>query len=219
MKILTWNLERPKKSNPLILQKLKDLDADILILTETNIAINPGSLYSSVSTEILESDFEGINYSSGENRTSIWSKYKIRDQFKTYDNFTSVCVEVEVADKILNVYGTIMGVFGGKGECFKRDLESQLLDFEKFSAGKLFCICGDFNVMFSGFAYPSHEARNKLNSLFEKLDLINLTSEIENNVDHIVISKNFISEKKIKIETWNENKNLSDHIGVCVTIE
>ena len=50
MKILTWNLERPKKANQDILEKLAELDADVLILTETNSAINPGEKYSFVAT-------------------------------------------------------------------------------------------------------------------------------------------------------------------------
>ncbi|MBF8455750.1 endonuclease/exonuclease/phosphatase family protein [Kaistella sp. G5-32] len=218
MKILTWNLERPKDGNPLILNKLKEVNADVLILTETNIAIHPGSEYSCVSTEILPPDFDGIKYASGENRTTVWSKYNIKEKYETYDDFTSVSAAIKVEETILNVYGTIIGVFGGKGERFKTDLESQLLDFDKFSSGNFTCIAGDFNVMFSGFAYPSHDARNKLNSIFQKLNLINLTSQIENNVDHIVISKDFIAGKEIKIETWNEDKTLSDHIGICIEI-
>ena len=74
------------------------------------------------------------------------------------------------------------------------------------------------NVYFSGYAYPSRYARNILNETFEKLKMENLTSEIAENVDHIIISKEFIKNKKIKIETWNLDKKLSDHIGICLTI-
>ena len=216
MKILTWNLERPKKANQDILEKLAELDADILILTETNSAINPGEKYSFVSTKSLEKGFDGIDYKIGENRTTIWSKYQIKSEIKTYDDFTSVCVEIETEFGLLKVYGTIIGVFGGIDERFKSDLQNQIKDFENL--GKSFCVAGDFNVTFSGRAYPSHDARNKLNAIFEKLELKNLTSEIENNVDHIVLSREFLSNKKCEIEIWNEDKRLSDHIGICVSI-
>lgn len=216
MKILTWNLERPKKANQEILDKLAELDADILILTETNSAINPGEKYSFVATKSLEKGFDGIDYKIGENRTTIWSKYQIEREQKTYDNFTSVCVEIETEFGLLKVYGTIIGVFGGIGERFKFDLENQIKDFENL--GSSFCVAGDFNVTFSGRVYPSHDARNKLNSIFDKLELENLTSEIENNVDHIVLSRKFLSNKKWKTEIWNEDKKLSDHIGICLSI-
>ncbi|WP_318640199.1 hypothetical protein [Flavobacterium ardleyense] len=46
----------------------------------------------------------------------------------------------------------------------------------------------------------------------------NLTSEISENVDHIVISNEFLNEKKTAVEIFNLDKKLSDHIGICVTI-
>jgi len=219
MKIVTWNLERPKKANHLILDKLNEFDADILILTETNSAINLGRDYFFVATKSLEKGYDGVEYKQGENRTTIWSKYKINMQYMTCDSFTSVCAEIESEMGILNVYGTIIGVFGGHGERFRSDLENQLIDFENLSHKNSFCIAGDFNITFSGRAYPSHDARNKMNSIFEKLDLTNLTSNIENSADHIVLSREFLSDKKFNIEIWNEDKTLSDHIGICITLK
>lgn len=134
------------------------------------------------------------------------------------NNYTSVCAQIETLNGPLNVYGTIIGVFGGIGERFKNDLENQLLDFDRLSTENSFCIAGDLNVTFSGRVYPSHDARDKLNSAFEKSNLINLTAKIENNIDHIVLSQDFIRNKKVTIETWNHDKKLSDHIGICLTI-
>lgn len=219
MKILTWNIERPKRANQLILDKLAEYNADILILTETNAIIHPGKEYSSIATETLIKGHDGIDYQVGENRTTIWTKYKTSTHHKTYDNYTSVCAQIETPHGSLNVYATIIGVFGGMGERFKTDLENQLLDFERRQSENSLCIVGDLNVTFSGRAYPSHDARNKLNAAFKKLKLTNLTAEIVNNVDHIVLSKDFIQNKKVTIETWNHDKILSDHIGICLIIE
>lgn len=219
MKILTWNLERPKKANQEILNKLAEYNADIVVLTETNTIINPGKEYSPIETETLIKGYDGINYHLGENRTTIWTKYKIVEEHKTFDSYTAVCAQIETQNGSLNVYATIIGVFGGIGERFKSDLENQLLDFEKLSSENPLCIIGDLNVTFSGRVYPSHDARNKLNDAFEKLKLTNVTAAIENNVDHIVVSKDFIQNKKVTIETWNHDKKLSDHIGICLTIE
>lgn len=219
MKILIWNIERPKKAIQLIPDKLVEYNADIIVLTETNTIINPGAAYSSIETEELTKGHDGIDYQVGENRTTIWTKYKVSERHKTYDNYTSVCAQIETPHGSLNVYATIIGVFGGMGERFKSDLQNQLLDFERLPSENSLCIVGDLNVTFSGRAYPSHEARDKLNAAFEKLNLTNLTAEIENNVDHIVLSKDFIQNKKVTIETWNHDKILSDHIGICLTIE
>jgi endonuclease/exonuclease/phosphatase family metal-dependent hydrolase len=219
MKILTWNLERPKKANQAILDKLAEYGADIVVLTETNTIINPGKEYAPIETKTLIKGHDGIDYLAGENRTTIWTKYKIGLQHKTFDSYTAVCAQIETPNGSLNVYATIIGVFGGIGERFKSDLENQLLDFEKLSSENPLCIIGDLNVTFSGRVYPSHEARNKLNNAFEKLKLTNVTAAIENNVDHIVVSKDFIKNKKVTIKTWNHDKKLSDHIGICLTIE
>ena len=178
MKILTWNIERPKKANQLIIDKLAEYDADILILTEKNVIINPGNEYISIASETLTKDHDGINYQAWENRTTIWTKYNTSAYHITYDNYTSVCAQIETPNGSLNVYATIIGVFSGIGERFKTDLENQLLDFEMLSSENSLCIVGDLNVTFSGRVYPSHDARNKLNAAFEKLKLTNLTSEI-----------------------------------------
>ena len=225
MKILTWNLERLiKNKNQLILDKLNELDADILVLTETSSKISLGKKYSSIATTFLPNDFNGIidvSYTDEENRVTIWTKYKIKNQHKTYDKYTSVCAEIETPFGLLTLYGTIIGVFGGKGDRFKNDLENQILDFNKMLDKNASCIIGDFNVMFSGYAYPSHIARDTLNNIFDKLQLINTTEKIEyfeKNVEHIVISSSIIKDKKLTIDYWNDNFELSEHIGICLTI-
>lgn len=36
------------------------------------------------------------------------------------------------------------------------------------------------------------------------------------NIDHIILSKTFDAERQVKVETWNMDKTLSDHIGISV---
>lgn len=87
MKILTWNLERaPKRKVEAIQRKLQDVDADILILTETALSVNPGHGYSQISTEPLPADFDGIKYQTGENRTTICTRYDIANMLTTLTN-------------------------------------------------------------------------------------------------------------------------------------
>jgi endonuclease/exonuclease/phosphatase family metal-dependent hydrolase len=99
------------------------------------------------------------------------------------------------------------------------DLDLQLLDLEKIAKEGNLCVGGDFNISFSDNYYFTKEGRRKLNDLFEKLNLINLTAEIAQNIDHIILSGAFVGDRARSIETWNEDKRLSDHIGVAVEIE
>ena len=217
MKILTWNLERLQKNkNDLVLDKLKDPDADILILTETNSIIRIGQDYNFVSTKELQSLHDGVNYKDGEIRSAILTKYPILKTHKTFDEYTSVCAEIDTPVGILKVYATIIGVSGGKGERFKSDLNSQLQDFEKLFSTANICLAGDLNTTFSGYVYPSHKAREELNKCFDKFSLMNTTESIFDCVGHIAISRSFVNENPVKIETWNSNKSLSDHIGICI---
>ena len=218
MKILTFNLERFKHNEQAILSQIKSFDADIIVLTETSGAYQLNDTYNTVSTKSLPEIFENIKYKVGENRTTIWTRYPILETRKTYDHFTSVCSEIQTEFGIFNVYGTIIGVFGGIGLRFEADLQGQINDWDKFDSAKANCIVGDLNVFFSGYAYPSHKVRNTLYEAFKKLKMQNLTSEIPENVDHIAISKDFLKGKNTEIEIFNLDKKLSDHIGICVTI-
>ena len=92
MKIATWNLERPSKisrHNQAIIDCLEKIDADILILTETNEIINFGGKYNNFHTSKLEENY----YKEGEKRVSIYSKFNAIQYFKTFRNNTSIWVE------------------------------------------------------------------------------------------------------------------------------
>jgi exonuclease III len=213
MRIATWNLQRlDKRKNQQILEKLTDIDADILVLTETNTVIKLDN-YNCVSTDLLPIEFDNIKYLVGENRVSILTKYNTTTRHQTFDNFTSVCTDIETPFGILTVYGTIIGVFANRQPRFDNDLNGQLADFEKIFPSRQVCIAGDFNVTFSGRPWPSNRARQTLNDSFDKLKLTNTTANIANTVDHIVLSNDFLDKKNLQIETWNTDKKLSDHVG------
>jgi exonuclease III len=86
MKIATWNLERLiKRKTKLVLDKLVDINADILILTETNSIIQLEN-YTCISTSHLPTNFDNIKYEVGENRVSILTKYNATIRHKTFDS-------------------------------------------------------------------------------------------------------------------------------------
>jgi len=217
MRIATWNLERPTingKKTSTIVETLKEINADIFVLTETDEFIEIGSEYFVRHSEKDKQDY----FREGERRVSIFSKYPIIKELETFRADTSLCVALETPKGELFIYGTVIGNWGNKGYNFKEDLEAQLLDFNRLSIDKNFCVAGDFNISFSDSYYTVKESRAKLKTTFENLGLKILTENLLENVDHIVLPGNFYDGSKLKMGSWNEIKNLSDHKGVWIEI-
>lgn len=217
MKIATWNIERPNKStkrNQAIINCVAKINADILILTESNEIINFADKYNYFHSSKLIDTY----YKDGERRVSIYSKFSLIRKIETFRNDTSICVQFKTPLGDLAVYGTVIGIHGNRRKSFNEDLDLQLEDFDKIAESNNFCISGDLNISFSDNYYYTNEGRQKLNSSFNELNLLNLTANIPQNIDHIILSKTFIGERNINIETWNMDKKLSDHIGVAVEI-
>lgn len=216
MKIATWNIERlQKRKNKEIIQAIKQIQADILILTEASDLIDLSDDYPFNSKTILLQNSNN-NYRTDERRVFIYSKYPISQTIKTYDERTSCCAEIETPFGNLIIYGTIIGIYGNRRKCFLEDLEKQLIDINKISQSTNFCLAGDLNISFSDNYYFTTIGREKLNDVFSKNNLINVTKDIPQNIDHIIISANFNKNAICKTTTWNHDKQLSDHIGVCV---
>ncbi len=218
MRIATWNLQRlDKRKNQQILDILIDINADILVLTETSSIIQLDN-YNCISTDSLPTNFDNIKYNVGENRVSILTKYKTTTQHKTFDSITAVCIDIETPFGLLTVYGSIIGVFANRQPRFGNDLNGQLADFEKIFPGRQVCFAGDLNVTFSGRPWPSNIARQTLVNAFKNFGLTNTTANIADTVDHIVLSNDFIENKHLEIKTWNTDKKLSDHVGHLLTL-
>ena len=104
-KIATWNVERPKKGTEktaLVMEKIKEVNADILVLTESAISISLTELYPfSVHSLAYERTPE-------EHWVFIFSKWKITKQIETFDNFRTACAVVETPFGKVIVFGTII---------------------------------------------------------------------------------------------------------------
>ena len=217
MKIATWNVERLKKKKYLreILSEIEKINANVLILTETDSQILPENYPYKIETKPLV--LVNSLAKTSENRVSIFSKFPIVETFETYDNFTSCSAEIETPFGKLVIYGTIVGVLGNRNEQFIPDLKSQMNDLQKLSE-KNICFLGDFNCSFSDNYYFTNEGRNLFNENFKILKLKNITAKIPENIDHIVMSEKFIERFKIKISEFNLDKKLSDHKGIIAEL-
>jgi len=213
MKIATWNLERLKHLKKLdeITAILKNLNADILILTETDERVRLDNYPFQMATSKL-SEY----YSESERRVKIYSKYEILRQIETCDDATSCCVELKTGVGNLMVYGTIIGVFGNRRPDFKVDLLRQIDDFKKLSVSQNLCVAGDFNISFADNYYFTKFGREQLNAVFEECEMSNLTNDLTETIDHIAVSRAFLKNVKPVCQEWNFDKKYSDHKGVCV---
>ena len=64
-----------------------------------------------------------------------------------------------------------------------------------------------------------NNGRNELNNLFSECDLILLTRDKTECIDHIAISENFTTNQETEIGEWNLDKKLSDHKGIYVELK
>lgn len=218
MKIAAWNVERLKhyKSLSRMLDVCQNMDADILVLTETDCRLEPEYPYVFKSAPLH--DVMPELYAATENRVTIYSKYPLVRRLETFDENTSVCVELETEYGNLIVYGTIIGVFGNRHSSFLPDLTMQMTDVERLSKlNDNICFCGDFNLSFSDNYYFTAEGRKRVLTQFEKSGLSILTRNQAECIDHIAISDCFVNHRMFSIEKWNQDKQLSDHKGIAVS--
>ena len=232
MRIATWNVERLKhrKSLDKILSAINDVHADILVLTETDERIKPNYSYGFHTPKLHDasSDYHMPGrykdyavtsvYAATENRVSIYTNYPCVKQYETYDKYTALCVELETETGNLLVYGTIIGIIGNRDESFKQDLLLQTEDYERLAKIGSICICGDFNCSFADNYYFTNFGRDTFTAFLTRNRISLLTGNQLECIDHIAVSKNFVSDSNISISDWNSNKSLSDHKGIVAEI-
>ena len=232
MKIATWNVERLKQRNSLdkIVSAIEGVQADILVLTETDERIEPNYRYGFHTNKLYDAppsyhmpgrykDCAVANfYAVTENRVSIYTNYDYVKQHETYDNYTALCIELKTKVGNLLMYGTIIGILGKTDESFRKDLLLQIKDYERLSKIGDICVCGDFNCSFADNYYFTQFGRDTLLTSFAHNKISLLTERQPKCIDHIAVSKNFVGNGNVSISEWNLDKSLSDHKGIVAEI-
>ena len=218
MRIATWNVERLKhhaKADQMR-KAIEAAHADILVLTESDRRFIPTFPYEYHSPMLRE--IKPGYYRETENRVSIYSRFPVIKEYKTYDRYTAVCAELRTDKGNFLVYGTIMGIFGNREATFKPDLEMQMKDIRKLAAeGYNICVIGDYNLSFVDNYYYTKYGRNLVQQTFLDCGIDILTQDVPECIDHIAVTKGFACEK-VHIIEWNTDKTLSDHKGIVVEI-
>lgn len=216
MKIATWNVERLRHKGELdrIQDCCKETEADILVLTETDTQIKLPYMHCFQTPPIKENNPE--LYRETENRVSIYTSYRCIREYKTYDKYTALCVELLTEHGSLIVYGTVMGIFGNRDVSYGHDLMKQVEDVKRLSSMGNLCVIGDFNCSFNDNYYFTKKGRELLNQCFSDANVSVLTKDRKECIDHIAISDGFAAGAKISIDEWNYDKALSDHKGIVL---
>ncbi|MCC7334620.1 MAG: endonuclease/exonuclease/phosphatase family protein [Pirellulaceae bacterium] len=194
MRIATWNAERPngreKQRVNSHIERMKEVNADIWILTETNADVSPGNDFKSVETNCIQGEIE---YAVGENRTTIWSRLPIIKPVPTHDPETTACAAVETPFGPTLFYGTIIPYhaagghwpyrFGGETITGKKQwqLHYDAIDYHGKEITRLkkaypkhhFCFGGDLNQSRDGRRWAGNRqwygtklGREKLSTMF-----------------------------------------------------
>ncbi len=220
MKIISWNIKRPKigeKRNDEILRIIGSQNADLIFLTETNSIIElPG--YHKIQSQEIKGEYEGIDFNKGENQVSIYSKYPIFSEIQTDNSFSNICGEIKTESGDLLLYGSVIGFLGGRTSHFKMDLIKIKEDLIRLNHEHSICLSGDLNISFSGYPYPNKKVQMEMLDFFDELGFEILTKSINDSAIHIVLSKKFIRNRKFKVYEVEIKKEISDHHLVVAEI-
>ncbi|WP_394666346.1 endonuclease/exonuclease/phosphatase family protein [uncultured Chryseobacterium sp.] len=228
MKIATLNIDwaRKKKFSGTA-EFLNQFDFDFLILTEAVNLDLQNFPYKYLCSSIPENTvYENLNYSeylNGEKafRTVLYSKIPYSKKYAVADDKTNLALEFETELGKIVFYCTIIGTWFNRKPFVDIELQNTIRDCRKIEAeNKNIFIVGDFNTSFrkgeERFSISS-SITETLKSLFKKLNLINSTSEIEENIDHIIIPKGFSDDTECGI--FVDKNVVSDHKGVFISVE
>lgn len=217
-------------------------NADIWVLTETHIGLNPGSDYQAVISET-----PGRPSNQGERWVVIWVRHASLEKIETTDPVRTVCTLATFSSGLrLLVYGTVLPWLGSSwqdhpakgGEAFTAALATQSGDWQflrRAHQNVSLVVAGDFNQDLNDrHYYGSLANRHRLSLSLSAAGLICLTSGENDpilrltqgsraNIDHICVDKRMISNRHIDSWAWPESMEsrlgLSDHFGVAIELE
>jgi endonuclease/exonuclease/phosphatase family metal-dependent hydrolase len=235
MRVGTWNVEYAAVAakNERRVRRIRDMNADVWVLTETNDELNLGEGYRPVSTT------RRVTGRAGGRWTTIWSRFPIVRQVSVRDENRTVAAIVQAPLGELLVYGTVMpwhSDLGPSGNATNWSEHHRVVpeQAEEWRAlceahpGVALCVAGDFNMNLGGkHHYGTKTGRELLRSGLEAAGLVCITETNRipsgklrySPIDHIVLSKKLAPFASV-VEAWEgtdgDGVRLSDHSGLVV---
>jgi hypothetical protein len=218
---------------------LRDIDADVWVLTETQDSVSPGSAFRC----IARSD-RSPEHDCDESWVSIWSRLPLIAVQVSNDPVFSASATVALPSGMpLTIFGTVLpwrgrtwrGLQSADAAAFEAALDLQQKDWRKFTSATqgALCVAGDFNQDLSETPYYwSRQAYGALNRTLEACDLVAttageadpvraLTSQNEACVDHICVSRRFAPSQMGHVHACKPVKDgraLSDHPCIWLNV-
>lgn len=241
MRIATWNLERPDPLafavNQARMDKIREVGADLWILTETHEVIDLSDTHHGAAT--APSARKPL---PGEACATVWSRWPILRLVDTSDPCEAVCVEVAHPEGPLLVYGSIIAYAGYRGsdgssrmwEEHYRFIEWHGRDWKRLRAEfprHRLISGGDYNQNRDGARwYGTRKGRDLLTHALSDVGLKCVTDEDfvltgklrdRHTVDHLCMDEAF-SNRVVYVGAWERTRadgvQLSDHSGIFVDI-
>jgi endonuclease/exonuclease/phosphatase family metal-dependent hydrolase len=251
MRIATWNIERPPGNlnarSGRILEKLREINADIWILTETHDNIRPGQDYQEASTPTVTDP--PIFHREGEHKTTVWSRWPIVDRFEPATPIRAVSPILETPLGRLVLYGTVLPYHGARWPYGTRRnwdahyaaIATQGADWSRLRRDypvEGLCVAGDFNQNRpQRTTYGTRWGRVLLDLAFKESDLVGVTQAdsaaarqlpqadlrlIIDSIDHICLNSSW-AKKVTRVGIWpgqtGTGEYLSDHSGVFIDLK
>ncbi|XLZ69491.1 endonuclease/exonuclease/phosphatase family protein [Massilia sp. SR12] len=239
MRIATWNLERPKLNghikNARRIEKIKEINADLWVLTETH------SVIALDGYTCLAAPHQPGYHTNGESFATIWSRWPIRRAVPTFDPYFAVCAEVISPAGPMLVFGTVITYANDRGldgnarrwEEHRKSISSHAADWLRLRAefpSHLLCVAGDFNQSRDGTGwYEDADSVAKLSFALDQSSL-KCVSELDMRanglsratIDHICISRSLANDVRA-IGAWEgsarDGFRMSDHNGVFIDLD
>jgi hypothetical protein len=242
MRIATWNLERPDPADVARIQarleKIREVRADLWILTETHEVIDLSTTHHGAAT--APSVRKPL---PGESCVTVWSRWPILRRVDTSDPSEAVCVEVAHPQGPLLVYGSIIAYAGYKGpdgmsrmwEEHYRFIEWHARDWKQLrDEFPEHCLItgGDYNQNRDGARwYGTRKGRDLLTVAMSTAGLNCVTEEDfvkagklldRHTVDHLCMDQTLAAARVVGVGVWERTRadgmRLSDHSGVFVDL-
>ena len=252
-RITNWNIERPKVDSlktKLVFEKILALNSDIIVLTESSNAINLNSdypFYSATNSFARTPDEQWVAIYS---KWPIVENYKTESDCRTVcSKIKTPFSDIIIYGTIIPYH--MAGVNGNRydrvglqtWQYHEEDIIAQSKEWEEIqnkNPNTPFFIIGDFNQTRGEIkGYGTDKCRDLLSSELQKLNIEciteinfennNLTPDpktnlIRKNIDHICVSKKFISRlKNYNVSAFNnftkDGTYMSDHNGIVMDFE
>jgi hypothetical protein len=161
MRLATWNLERPRLGShrrlPAIRERIRQVDADVWILTETN--DDAVDLSASHPFRVSTAPVPAY-HAPGERWTAVWSRWPL-EVLPTCDPHVAAGARVVTPSGPTIVYGTVLPYHADRGRGgearswseFHRVVPLQAADWGRLRdrfPGDHFCLAGDLNQSLDG---------------------------------------------------------------------